>query len=175
MLSRLFYCQQPYNISWYTEEVELDDVTSYNIFDKQNIQDIIIKLTYSHSNSKIKTLIDVARYKSLIEQSYSCTIRYFDRPDSFCELVTWRIKIADDTLAFLFNKCNILLIHIDTNILWNKDPTWYTYVQPCFFFYNIRGRLQLTEDFANYVGYCASRSKHLQFYFRKWNLMSISF
>jgi len=62
----------------------------------QNIQDIIIKLTYSHSNSKIKklTLIDVARYKSLIEQSYSCTIRYFDKPDSFCELVTWPTKIS---------------------------------------------------------------------------------
>ena len=57
------------------EEVELDDVTSYNIFDNKIYkQDIIIKLTYSHSNSKIKkTLIDVARYKSLIEQSYSCT------------------------------------------------------------------------------------------------------
>ena len=53
------------------------------------------------------TLIDVARYKSLIEQSYSCTIIYFDRPDSFCELVTWPTKISDDTLAFLFNKCNI--------------------------------------------------------------------
>ena len=53
------------------------------------------------------TLIDVARYKSLIEQSYSCTIKYFDRPDSFCELVTWLTKISDDTLAFLFNKCNI--------------------------------------------------------------------
>jgi hypothetical protein len=26
------------------------------------------------------TLIDIARYKSLIEQSCSCTIRYFDRP-----------------------------------------------------------------------------------------------
>ena len=76
---------------------------------QQNIQDIIIKLTYFHSNSKIKkTLIDVARYKSLIEQSYSCTIRYFDRPDSFCELVTWPTKIFDDTLAFLFNKCNML-------------------------------------------------------------------
>ena len=34
------------------------------------------------------TLIDIARYKSLIEQSCSCTIRYFDRPDSFCDLVT---------------------------------------------------------------------------------------
>jgi hypothetical protein len=45
----------------------------------------------AHSNSKIrkKTLIDVARYKSLIEQSYSAT------------------KISDDTLAFLFNKCNL--------------------------------------------------------------------
>ena len=53
------------------------------------------------------TLIDVARYKSLIEQSYSCTIRYFDRPESFCELVTWPTKISDDTLAFLFNKCNL--------------------------------------------------------------------
>ena len=92
------------------EEVELDDVTSYNIW-YQNIHDIIIKLTYSHPNSKIKkqTLIDVARYKSLIEQCYSCTIRYFDRPDSFCGLVTWPTKISDDTLAFLFNKCNILL------------------------------------------------------------------
>jgi len=91
------------------EEVELNDVTSYNIFDKQNIQDIIIKLTYSHSNSKIKkTLIDVARYKSHIEQSYSCTIRYFDRPDSFCELVTWPTKIYDDALAYLFNKCNLI-------------------------------------------------------------------
>jgi hypothetical protein len=38
------------------EEVELNDVTSYNIIDKPNIQDIIIKLTYSHSNSKIKKL-----------------------------------------------------------------------------------------------------------------------
>ena len=53
------------------------------------------------------TLIDVARYKSFIEQSYSCTIRYFDRPDSFCALVTWPTKIYDDTLAFLFNKCNL--------------------------------------------------------------------
>jgi hypothetical protein len=55
-----------------------------------------------------KTFIDVARYKSLIEQSYSCTIRYFDRPDSFCELITWPTKISDDTLAFLFNKCNLI-------------------------------------------------------------------
>jgi hypothetical protein len=43
----------------------------------------------------------------LIEQSYSCTIRYFDRPYSFCELVTLPTKISDDTLAFLFNKCNL--------------------------------------------------------------------
>jgi hypothetical protein len=43
------------------------------------------------------TLIDVARYKS----RYSCTIIYFDRPDSFCELVTWPTKISDDKLAFL--------------------------------------------------------------------------
>ena len=28
-----------------------------------------------------------------------------------------------------------------------------------FYFYNIRGRLQLTEDSANYVGYCVSCSK----------------
>ena len=56
-------------------------------------------------------MIDVARYKSLIEQSYSCTIRYFDRPDSFCELVTWPNKISDDTLAFLFNKCNLWHCH----------------------------------------------------------------
>jgi hypothetical protein len=84
------------------EEVELDDVTSYNIFDnKINIQDVIIKLTYSHS-----PLIDVERYKSLIEQSYSCSIRYFDRPNSFCELVAWPTKISDDTLAYLFNKCS---------------------------------------------------------------------
>ena len=53
------------------------------------------------------TLIDVARYKSLIEQSCLCTIRYFDRPDSFCNLVTWPIIISDDTLTFLFNICNI--------------------------------------------------------------------
>jgi hypothetical protein len=33
MLSRLFYCQQPYMIP--REEVELDDVTSYNIFDNK--------------------------------------------------------------------------------------------------------------------------------------------
>ena len=63
------------------------------------------------------TLIDVKRYKSLIEQSYSCTIRYFDRPDSFCELVTWPTKISDDTLAFLFNKCN-LYIDRPENIAW---------------------------------------------------------
>ena len=43
-----------------------------------------------------------------IEQSYSCTIRYFNRPDSFCELVTWPTKISDNTLAFLFNKCNLI-------------------------------------------------------------------
>ena len=55
------------------------------------------------------TLIDIARYKSLIEQRCSCTIRYFDRPDSFCKLVTWPTKISDDTLAYLFNKCNITL------------------------------------------------------------------
>jgi hypothetical protein len=30
-----------------------------------------------------------------------------------------------------------------------------------FFFYNIRGRLQLTEDSANYVWYCDSRSKDI--------------
>ena len=53
------------------------------------------------------TLIDIARYKSLIEQSCSCTIRYFDRPDSFCDLVTWPTTISDDTLAFLFYICNI--------------------------------------------------------------------
>jgi hypothetical protein len=53
------------------------------------------------------TLIDVTRYKSLIEQSCLCTIRYFDRPDSFCDLVTWPITISDDTLTFLFNICNI--------------------------------------------------------------------
>ena len=56
------------------------------------------------------TLIDVARYKSLIEQSYSCIIRYFGRPDSFCELVTWPTKIFDDTLAFLFNICNLFSV-----------------------------------------------------------------
>jgi hypothetical protein len=61
----------------------------------------------SLKEQNLKTLIDVARYKSLIEQSYSCTIRYFDRPDSFCELVTWPTKISDDKLAFLFNKCTI--------------------------------------------------------------------
>ena len=104
------------------EEVELDYVTSYNIFDNK-----IYKIsswsfnTYSHSNSKIKkTLIDVARYKSLIEQSYSCIIRYFDRPDSFCELVTWPTNISDDTLAFLFNKCNLYYFiknHIRREIL----------------------------------------------------------
>jgi hypothetical protein len=38
-----------------------------------------------------------------------------------------------------------------------------------FYFYNIRGRLQLTADSANYVGYCTSRS------FRKWNLISFFF
>jgi hypothetical protein len=32
-----------------------------------------------------------------------------------------------------------------------------------YFFYNLRGRLQLTEDSANYVGYCASRSKIYNF------------
>ena len=53
------------------------------------------------------TLIDIARYTSLIEQSCSCTIRYFDRPNSFCDLVTWPTTISDDTLAFLFNICNI--------------------------------------------------------------------
>ena len=68
----------------------------------QNIQDIIIKLTYSHS-----TLIDVSRYRSFIEQNYSCSIRYFDRPDSFRKPVTWPTKIYDDILAFLFNKCNL--------------------------------------------------------------------
>jgi hypothetical protein len=71
--------------------VELDDVTSYNIFDnKINIQDVIIKLTYSHS-----PLIDVERYKSLIEQIGECIIRYFGRPcDEFAERV-WSIKISD--------------------------------------------------------------------------------
>jgi hypothetical protein len=53
------------------------------------------------------TLIDITRYKSLIEQSCSCTIKYFDRPDSFCDLVTWPTTISDDTLAFLFYICNI--------------------------------------------------------------------
>ena len=78
------------------EGMELDDVTSYNIFDNKIYKIIIIiKLTYSHSNSKMKKktlievarykslIVEVARYKSLIEQSYSCTIRYIDRPDSF--------------------------------------------------------------------------------------------
>ena len=46
------------------------------------------------------TLIDIARYKSLIEQSCSCIIRYFD-------LVTWPTTISDDTLAFLFYIRNI--------------------------------------------------------------------
>jgi hypothetical protein len=41
------------------------------------------------------TLIDIARYKSLIEQRCSCTIRYFDRPDSFFDLVTWPTTIYD--------------------------------------------------------------------------------
>jgi hypothetical protein len=95
--------------------------TNYHLFCNYNIHYIGIKLTYSHSNSKIKkTLIDVARYKSLIEQSYSCTIRYFDRPDSFCELVTWPTNISDDTLAFLFNKCNLYYFiknHIRREIL----------------------------------------------------------
>jgi hypothetical protein len=53
------------------------------------------------------SLIDIARYKSLIEQSCLCTIRYFDRPDSFCDLVTWPTTIADDTFPFLFYICNI--------------------------------------------------------------------
>jgi hypothetical protein len=53
------------------------------------------------------TLIDIARYKSLIEQSCSCTIRYFDRPYSFWDLVAWPTTIFDDTLAFLFYICNI--------------------------------------------------------------------
>ena len=53
------------------------------------------------------TLIDIARYKSLIEQSCLCTIRYFDRPDSFCDLVTWSTTIVDDTFAFLLYICNI--------------------------------------------------------------------
>ena len=73
----------------------------------------ITKYTRYHHKAYIlslkqqKILIDVAIYKFLIEQSYSCTIRYFDRPDLFCELVTWPTKISDDTLAFLFNTCNI--------------------------------------------------------------------
>ena len=61
----------------------------------------------SLKQQNLKTLIDVARYKSLIEQSYSFTIRYFDWSDSFCDLVTWPTIISDDTLAFLFNKCNM--------------------------------------------------------------------
>jgi hypothetical protein len=84
------------------EEVELDDVTSYNIFDTK-----IYKISSSSLHTLTPTLFDVAIYKSLIAQSYSCTIRYFDMPDSFCELVTWPTKIYDDTLAFLFNKCNV--------------------------------------------------------------------
>jgi hypothetical protein len=43
---------------------------------------------------------DIARYKSLIEQSCSCTIIYFDRPYSFCDLVTWPTTISDDTLLY---------------------------------------------------------------------------
>ena len=58
------------------------------------------------------TLIDFARYKSLIEQSCSCTIRYFDRSDSFCVLVTWPTTISDDTLVFLFNICNIANFYV---------------------------------------------------------------
>jgi hypothetical protein len=46
---------------------------------------------------------DIVRLLTIEKQSYSCTIRYFDRPDSLWELVTWPTKISDDTLAFLFN------------------------------------------------------------------------
>ena len=53
------------------------------------------------------TLIDIARYKSLIEQRCSCTIRYLDRPDSFFDLVTWPTTIYDHALTFLFYICNI--------------------------------------------------------------------
>ena len=68
------------------------------------------------------TLIDIARYKSLIEQSYSCTVRYFDRPYSFCELVTWPTKISDDTITFLFNKCNIFYHCLIIVVLYGEKP-----------------------------------------------------
>jgi hypothetical protein len=48
---------------------------------------------------------------TLIKQSYSCTIRYFDM--LIGQLVTWSTKISDDTLAFLFNKCNILFVKLE--------------------------------------------------------------
>ena len=51
---------------------------------------------------------------TLIKQSYSCTIIYFDI--LIGQLVTWPTKISDDTLAFLFNKCNILFVKLEISI-----------------------------------------------------------
>jgi hypothetical protein len=42
-------------------------------------------------------LTGIARYRSLVEQRCSCTIRYFDRPDSFFDLVTWPKQFLHNT------------------------------------------------------------------------------
>ena len=93
---------------------------------------------------------------------------------SFCSLLAWRVCIVDGIPNTpLFPPLDNWISNSNTEKKTNKKPNllWFA----SFYFYKIRGCLQLTEGSTNYIGYCTSLSKNLQFYFRKWNLMSIFF